>query len=315
MSGEHVLYEKKDGVGIITLNRPGKLNTITHPMLRRLGELIEEIKKDDSVRVMILTGKGRAFSAGTDISGEVPIMSEIEIQVMKQKDSTEYRQSLWYFNSIPKPTICAINGAAVGIASEFALHCDIRIAAESARFGQVFVLRGMTPDLGAGTYLLPRIVGLSKACELVFSGEIIDAQEMLRIGLVSQVVPDDQLMTAAMAMAKRCSEVHLWQCRCQSSSCTWAWSVPWKRIGRQHVMPSSLAAKPRISWKASARFLKKESRTGKANSLQLKYSTACDTIGADAPIYPRRIEHQSSCLAFKFVYILSMPLMKLSVIM
>jgi len=203
MSEEHVLYEKKDGVGIITLNRPEKLNAITHAMLRRLGELIEEVKKDDEVRVVILTGMGRAFSAGTDISGYVPIMSELVFQFMKQKNSTEYRQSLWYFNSIPKPTICAINGAAVGIASEFALHCDIRIAAESARFGQVFVLRGMVPDTGAGTYLLPRIVGLSKACELVFSGEIIDAQEMLRIGLVSQVVPDDQLMTAAMAMAKK----------------------------------------------------------------------------------------------------------------
>src|SRR4030043_71677 len=133
MSQEHVLYEKKDGVGIITLSRPEKLNAITHPMLRRLVELIEEIKKDDEVRVMILTGTGSTFSAGTDISGEVPIMSEIEIQIMKQKTSTEYRQSLWYFNSIPKPTICAINGAAVGIASEFALHCDIRIAAEIGR--------------------------------------------------------------------------------------------------------------------------------------------------------------------------------------
>jgi enoyl-CoA hydratase/carnithine racemase len=203
MSAEHVLYEKKGGVGIITLNRPERINAITHAMLRRLSELIEEVKRDDKVRVVILTGKGRAFSAGTDITGSVPVMSDIEIQQMKQKDSTEYRQSLWYFNSIPKPTICAINGVAVGIASEFALHCDIRIAAESARFGQVFVLRGMTPDTGAGTYLLPRIVGLSKACELVFSGEIIDAKEMLRIGLVSQVVPDEQLMTAAMAMAKK----------------------------------------------------------------------------------------------------------------
>jgi enoyl-CoA hydratase/carnithine racemase len=203
MSEEHVLYEKNDGIGIITLNRPEKLNAITHMMLRRLGKLIEEVKKDDGIRAVILTGKGRAFSAGTDISDPVPVMSEIEIQAMKQKNSTEYRQSMWYFNSIPKPTICALNGAAVGIASEFALHCDIRIAAKSARFGQVFVLRGMTPDTGAGTYLLPRIVGLAKACELVFSGEIINAQEMLKIGLVSQVVPDDQLMTAAMAMAQK----------------------------------------------------------------------------------------------------------------
>ena len=146
MSQANVLYEKKDGVGIITLNRPEKLNAITHAMLRKLVELIEEIKKDDEVRVMVLTGMGRIFSAGTDISGDVPVMSQLEIEVMKQKNSTEYRQSMWYFNSIPKPTICAINGAAVGIASEFALHCDIRIAAESAKFGRRAFLRYATPE-------------------------------------------------------------------------------------------------------------------------------------------------------------------------
>ena len=131
--------------------------------------------------------------------------AEVEKQIndAKQKLSTESRGSIWYFNSIPKPVVCAINGAAVGIGAEFTLHCDIRIASESAQWGQVFVLRGMVPDTGAGTYLLPRIVGLSKACELVFSGEIIDAQEMLRIGLVNKVVPNDELMPAAMEMAKK----------------------------------------------------------------------------------------------------------------
>ena len=96
--------------------------------------------------------------------------------------------------------ICAINGVAVGVASEFALQSDIRIAAESARFGQVFVLRGIIPDTGAGTYLLPRLVGIANACELIFSGKIIDAQEMLRIGLVSRVVPDEGLIPTAKVM-------------------------------------------------------------------------------------------------------------------
>jgi enoyl-CoA hydratase/carnithine racemase len=198
-----VLYTKEDSISIITLNRTEKLNALTHEMLHRINSIIEDIKKDDKVRAVILTGKGKAFSAGTDISSEVPQTAEVEINLMKEKVATEYRQSLWFFNSIPKPVICAINGAAVGIAAEFSLHCDIRIAAESARWGQVFVLRGMTPDTGAGTYLLPRIVGLSKACELVFSGEIIDAQEMLRIGLVSKVVPDAELMPTAREMAKK----------------------------------------------------------------------------------------------------------------
>lgn len=203
MAKQDLLYSREDGIGIVTLNRPKKLNAITHPMHKRLHSIIEEIRRDDGVRVVILTGNGRAFCAGTDITGEVPVSAEVEILKMKERSSTEYRDSQWFFNSIPKPTICAINGAAVGIGAEFCLHCDIRIAAESARWGQVFVLRGLVPDTGAGTYLLPRIVGLSKACELVFSGEIINAQEMLRIGLVSRVVPDDQLMIAAKEMAKK----------------------------------------------------------------------------------------------------------------
>jgi enoyl-CoA hydratase/carnithine racemase len=203
MAEQDLLYNREDGLGIVTLNRPEKLNAITHPMLQRLHGIIEEIRRDDGIRVVILTGNGRAFCAGTDISDSVPLSAEVEIRAVKEKTSTEYRQSHWFFNSLPKPVICAINGPAVGIGAEFTLHCDIRIAAAGARWGQVFVLRGMVPDTGAGTYLLPRIVGLSKACELVFSGEIIDAQEMLRIGLVSKVVPDDQLMPTAREMAKK----------------------------------------------------------------------------------------------------------------
>lgn len=200
---EHILYDKEEGIGIVTLNRPEKLNAMTHEMLGRLTALIEEIKRDEEVRAVILTGNGRAFCAGTDISGDVPERVDVEISRMKERVSTEHRQSMWLFNSIPKPVICAINGAAVGIGAEMTLHCDIRIASESARWGQVFVLRGMVPDTGAGTYLLPRIVGLSKACELVFSGEIINADEMLRIGLVSRVVPDGELLGAATDLARK----------------------------------------------------------------------------------------------------------------
>ncbi len=205
MAEQQILYTKEDGIAVITLNRPDKLNAVTHEMTERLASLTEEIKRDEEVRVVIVTGKGRAFCAGTDIStGAFPsAVIQSEIDKAKQNLSTESRGSIWFFNSIPKPTICAINGATVGLGAEYSLHCDIRIAAKSARWGQVFVLRGLTVDSGGGTYLLPRIVGLSKACELVFSGEIIDADEMLRIGLVSKVVPDDELMPAAMEMAKK----------------------------------------------------------------------------------------------------------------
>ncbi len=205
MAEQDVLYTKEDGIAVITLNRPDKLNAITPEMTERLISLTQEIKEDDEVRVVIVTGNGRAFCAGADIStGVFPSAAvQREINEVKQKLSTESRGSIWFFNSIPKPTICAINGVAVGIGAEYALYCDIRIAARSARWGQIFVLRGLTVDTGGGTYLLPQIVGLSKACELVFSGEIINAEAMLDIGLVSQVVPDDELMPAAMEMAKK----------------------------------------------------------------------------------------------------------------
>src|SRR4030042_2152309 len=124
MAKQGVLYTKEDDIGIITLNRPEKLNALTHDMLHRLNSIIEDIKRDDKVRAVILTGVGRTFSAGTDISGEVPQTAEIEIKLMKERISTVFRQSMWFFNSIPQPVIGAINGAAVGIEAEFTLHCS-----------------------------------------------------------------------------------------------------------------------------------------------------------------------------------------------
>lgn len=198
-----VLYELQDHIGIITLNRPEKMNTLTHEMLDLFENITKEIRGDDDVRAVILTGKGKYFCAGTDLSSDVPQSFNTELRYMKSKDSTTDTFSQWLFTSIPKPIICAINGPAVGAGSEYPLQCDIRIAAQSAKWGEVFVRRGLIPDTGAGTYLLPHIVGISKACELCFSGEVIDANEMLRIGLVHQVVPDDQLMSTAMELAQK----------------------------------------------------------------------------------------------------------------
>lgn len=205
MAEDQILYQKEDGIGIITLNRPEKLNACTFYMYRRLAEIQEEIKDDDSVRAVILTGAGRGFCAGADLSGpESGLGSSTERPSQIQiKHSTLDRTIGWGFLNVPKPTIAAINGPAVGVGAEYTLHCDFRIAAESARWGQVFVLRGWVPDTGAGTYILSRIVGLSNALELVCSGEIINAQEMLRIGLVSKIVPNDQLMPAAKEMARK----------------------------------------------------------------------------------------------------------------
>lgn len=203
MAKTDVLYEKQDQIGIITLNRPEKMNAMTHEMFSLFESIIKEIRGDDDVRAVILTGKGKCFCAGTDLSGDVPLSIDTQLGYMKSKESTTSSFNTWFFTSIPKPIICAINGPAVGAGSEYPLQCDIRIAGQSAKWGEVFVRRGLIPDTGAGTYLLPHIVGFSKACELCFSGEVIDADEMLRIGLVHQVVPNEQLMPTAMELARK----------------------------------------------------------------------------------------------------------------
>ncbi len=200
-----MLYEKEDGIGIITFNRPERLNAITDDMLADLTNIINDIILDNEVRAVIVTGNGRAFCAGTDVTSGIVRdqvkADEERAQKIKKVDLPESPLPNWTFTHITKPTIAAVNGAAVGMGAEWTAQCDIRIASENARFGWVFPLRGITPDTGAGPYLLPYIVGLGKALELMYSGEIIDAREAERIGLVSKVVPPEELMPAAKEMA------------------------------------------------------------------------------------------------------------------
>jgi len=202
---QKVLYAKEDGIGIITLNRPEKMNSVTDDMHPVLDSIVSEIILDDEVRAVIVTGNGRAFCAGTDVGTGIARDQDaaaVERQKsMKKVDLPPTSLPGWTFTRIPKPVIAAVNGAAVGMGAEWTAQCDIRIASEKARFGWVFPLRGLVPDTGAGPYLLPYIVGLSKALELMYSGRIIDATEAERIGLVTAVVPPDQLMSAAKEMA------------------------------------------------------------------------------------------------------------------
>ncbi len=205
-----ILYEKEDGIGIITINRPEKMNAVTFDMLTDLSDITNGIILDNEVRAVIITGNGRAFCAGTDVSVGVA-REDIEAgrERAKKADKVELPETSlpgWTFTRIPKPTIAAVNGAAVGMGAEWTAQCDFRIASESARFGWVFPLRGLVPDTGAGPYLLPYIVGMSKALELMYSGKIIDAREAERIGLVSKVVPPEELVPAAKEMAKELTQ-------------------------------------------------------------------------------------------------------------
>ncbi|MFC1977052.1 enoyl-CoA hydratase/isomerase family protein [Chloroflexota bacterium] len=204
---EEILYEKGSGIGIITFNRPERMNAITNDMLIDLTNIINDSIVDSEVRAVIVTGTGRAFCAGTDVAGGVARDREKDAaereKRIKKVDLPESPLPGWHFTRIPKPTIAAVNGAAVGMGAEWAVQCDIRIASEDARFGWVHSLRGIVPDTGVGPYLLPYIVGLHKALELMYSGEIIDAREAERIGLVSMMVPPEQLMPAAKEMADK----------------------------------------------------------------------------------------------------------------
>lgn len=203
-----LLFEVTEGVGIITLNRPEKMNAVTDDMQIDLLYLVADIIKDDKVRAVILTGAGRAFCGGTDLDRLSAGRAESEAR-QRRREAVPMPGTVlpdWTFTRIPKPTIAAVNGAAVGMGAEWTVQCDFRIASEDARFGWVFSQRGLVPDTGAGPYLLPMIVGLSRALELMYSGEIIDAREAERIGLVSKVVPPVELIPAAMELARKVSK-------------------------------------------------------------------------------------------------------------
>ncbi len=198
-------YTVEGNIGVMKFNRPEKLNAITYEMLNVIEDSVKSAGTDDRVRSVVLTGVGRAFSAGTDLqqlSAQAPSQARGE-RYAEAYDPT--RPAPWTFLAIKKPVICAVNGAAVGLGAEFTLQCDLRIAGESARFGWVFVHRGLVPDTGAGSWLLSRIVGVQEAARLLYTGEIINAQKAKEIGYVLDVVPDAELLDRAMQLAQSCS--------------------------------------------------------------------------------------------------------------
>src|SRR5579859_6843024 len=202
--GDEVLYEVADHIATITLNRPERMNTISRAMLGQLTEHLLAADADPDVRVVILTGTGRAFCAGLDLSEAVrpPEPGKEGIS-----NSTTLATNLDLRNTPPtvlfnmgKPTICALNGAAAGYGLDTALGCDIRIMGESSKLAAAFVKRGVVPESG-GTWLLPRLVGWSKAAELIFTGRTLSAADSLALGLASEVVPDADLQARARAVA------------------------------------------------------------------------------------------------------------------
>jgi len=201
-----VTYQVADHIARITLNRPERRNALNVGAYAELQKGFEEAHRDPEVRCVIVTGADPSFCSGDDV---LELMASPEAQARNARPAEDLPAAALQPTpaamaalSCDKPVIAAVNGAAVGWGMELALFADIRIASDKARFGELFIKRGLVSDVG-GFYRLPQVVGPAKAAELLFTGDIIDAAEALRIGLVTQVAPHAELMDAAMALARR----------------------------------------------------------------------------------------------------------------
>jgi enoyl-CoA hydratase/carnithine racemase len=214
---KEVLYETTDAVATITLNRPDKLNALTEVMENELCEAMSIADRDEAVRCIILTGAGRGFCAGADISR----LNSLSGKNLKEVDPEEIKQQIvpprpkegvredfqrcWsYFPAISKPIIAAINGPTVGLGFILTLYCDVRIASDQARFSTAFAKRGLIAEHGIA-WMLPRLIGISNALDLLYSARTISAEDALRMNLVSQVVPQDLLMEKTVDYARMLS--------------------------------------------------------------------------------------------------------------
>jgi enoyl-CoA hydratase/carnithine racemase len=202
MTYECLLYEVKDGIAQLTLNRPERLNALGGTLRDDLLDAITRAAADSQVRVMVITGAGRGFCSGGDVKAMNEARERGGAGQLVDKFAPSRDRTLLAMRDAPQPIIAAVNGPAAGAGMNLALGCDVRIASSAATFSQAFVKRGLHPDWG-GTYFLPRAVGMAKACELIFTGEIIDAAEALRVGLVGRVVAPEELLPTARALARK----------------------------------------------------------------------------------------------------------------
>jgi enoyl-CoA hydratase/carnithine racemase len=212
MPNQETLYNVADRVATITLNRPDKLNAWTAVMEREVRAAMEEAERDQSVRAIVLTGAGRGFCAGADMSllsnvAEKGLDEARRAQALRASDGDregvrlDFRKKYSYFPAVTKPVIAAIQGPVVGLGLVIALYCDLRFASDAARFGTAFARRGLIAEYGMA-WMLPRLVGHANALDLLFSARMIDAAEALRMGLVNQVFPQDVFLDKVREYAR-----------------------------------------------------------------------------------------------------------------
>jgi 2-(1,2-epoxy-1,2-dihydrophenyl)acetyl-CoA isomerase len=204
MTTTHILYEVADRIGVIILNRPEVMNALGGAMREDLLARLQEAEQDPAVRCLIITGAGNAFCAGGDIASMVEMQAKNDVSVLQQR-MTLGGKVVQFIRQMPKPVIAAINGAAAGAGMNLALACDIRYGSDRARFAQSFVKIGLVPDWG-GHYLLTQLVGTSRAMELIMTGDRIDAEEALRLGVINRIFPHDTFREEVRNFAQRLAE-------------------------------------------------------------------------------------------------------------
>jgi len=205
MAYSELIYDKQDKVAIATLNRPDRMNAITPTMAGELKDAMDDAERDDAIAAVIVTGAGKSFCPGMDMgvlqaAAERKKGDDAGKPAETPQIDINHHSLFGFFLKMRKPIIGALNGNCVGMGLSMALHFDIRIAGEGTRMSAIFVRRGLSAEHGS-TWLLPRLVGISHAMDLALTGRIINAQEALAMGLVSRVVPNDQLMPTALAAA------------------------------------------------------------------------------------------------------------------
>ena len=205
MEYKNILLEQQDNIAVLSLNRPNKLNAFTFSMMEEMIAALDALDADDSVHALIITGKGRAFCAGADLSSGQdtfnPSFDNFAVQESDFRRDSGGILTLRMYKFL-KPIVMACNGPAVGIGASMQLAADIRLASDQARFGFVFNNRGIVPD-ACSSWFLPKIVGISRALELTYSGRIIDAQEALQLNLVSSIHDPENLLSNALDITKK----------------------------------------------------------------------------------------------------------------
>lgn len=278
MKFEHIAYEVADRVATITLNRPEKLNAFTGKMMRELHQAFDLADADDEVRAVIMTGAGRAFCAGADLSAGANTFNDGE---MSSDSGASVRRdgggtvTLRIF-SCNKPVIAAINGPAVGVGATMILPMDIRLASTSARFGFVFTRRGIVPE-ACSSWFLPRVVGISRAQEWVLSGRVFDAEEALEHGLVRSLHAPEQLMTAAHEIANEIAD------NTAPVAVALARQMMWRMLGASHPMEAHRVDSRGIQIRGRS----KDVAEGVVSFLEKRPAEFVETVSRDLPdIFP-----------------------------